>query len=511
MTIDRSKFAADILSSLGIDSVNPGAFDGTWIDTQGETLTSKDPSTGEVLASVRLASASDYEQVATSTVKAFKEWRTWTAPARGEVVRCISDALREHKEALGHLVSLEVGKVTSEGLGEVQEMIDMGDLAVGMSRQLYGKTMHSERPQHRMYEQWHPLGPVGIITAFNFPVAVWAWNAFVAAISGDSMIWKPSPKSPLTALAVTKIAQRVLKENNAPNIFNMIIGTDAEVGETLIHDRRFPLISATGSVRMGRHVGTVVAERLGRSLLELGGNNGVVVLDDADPDLALRAIAFAAAGTSGQRCTTNRRLFLQKGIAAQLKERLKGAFASMTVGDPLDEGTLVGPLIDQDASDGMMRALEAAREQGATVLCGGSTVDRDGFFVEPTLVEAHWTMPITIDETFAPILYAFEFEDLNEAIEAHNSVPQGLSSAIFTSNLQAAERFLSATGSDCGIANVNIGTSGAEIGGAFGGEKETGGGREAGSDSWKAYMRRQTCTINYGEDLPLAQGVKFDV
>lgn len=511
MTQDRRQLTRDTLSSLGIDAENSGAFAGEWLSTSGSVIESIDPTTGENLASVQLATKDEYEQVAAETAEAFGAWREWTAPARGEVVRQLGNALREHKDALGRLVTLEVGKVTSEGLGEVQEMIDMADLAVGMSRQLYGKTMHSERPKHRMYEQWHPLGPAGIITAFNFPVAVWAWNAFVAGVGGNSMVWKPSPKSPLTAIAVTKIAQKVLADCGAPNIFNLVIGSDAEVGETLIRDHRFPLISATGSVRMGRHVGTVVAERLGRSLLELGGNNGVIVLDDADEDLALRAIAFAAAGTSGQRCTTNRRLFLQRGIAGRLKERLVGAFGSMTIGDPLDDGTLVGPLIDQDAVDGMKKALEAGKLQGTKVLCGGNVLDRPGFFVEPTLVEAHWDMPITIEETFAPILYAFEFDELDEAIEAHNSVPQGLSSAIFTSNLRAAERFLSAAGSDCGIANVNIGTSGAEIGGAFGGEKETGGGREAGSDSWKAYMRRQTCTINYGEELPLAQGVEFEV
>jgi aldehyde dehydrogenase (NAD+) len=381
-----------------------------------------------------------------------------------------------------------------------------------MSRQLYGKTMHSERPQHRMYEQWHPLGPVGIITAFNFPVAVWAWNATVAAICGNSMVWKPSPKAPLTALAVTRIAARVLEEQGAPPIFNLLIGSDQEVGEPLVRDHRFPLISATGSTRMGRRVGALVAERMGRSLLELGGNNAIIVLDDADPELALRAIAFAAAGTTGQRCTTCRRLFLQRGIAKQLTERIAAAFGSMRIGDPLDERTLVGPLIDGDAVSGMMRALDAARQQGGEVLSGGRVLeDRPGFFVQPTLVRANASMPMVCEETFAPILYAMEFDHLDEVIAQHNAVPQGLSSAIFTTNLPAAERFLSATGSDCGIANVNIGTSGAEIGGAFGGEKETGGGREAGSDCWKAYMRRQTCTINYGDDLPLAQGVEFDL
>jgi aldehyde dehydrogenase (NAD+) len=362
-----------------------------------------------------------------------------------------------------------------------------------------------------MYEQWHPLGPVGIITAFNFPVAVWAWNALVAAACGDSMIWKPSPKAPLTAVAVTRIAQRVLDSQGAPPIFGLVVGRDAEVGEALIRDPRVPLISATGSVRMGRHVGQVVAQRLGRSLLELGGNNGIVVLADADLELALRAIAFAAAGTAGQRCTTARRLFLQRPIAEDVKRRLARAFQSMPIGDPLDPGTLVGPLIDRQAVDGMLHALQAIELQGGKVLCGGRRLDRPGFFVEPTVVEAHWEMPITREETFAPLLYCFEFGELEEAVEAHNSVPQGLSSSIFTRDFGAAERFLSATGSDCGIANVNIGTSGAEIGGAFGGEKETGGGREAGSDSWKAYMRRQTCTLNWGRDLPLAQGVKFEL
>jgi aldehyde dehydrogenase (NAD+) len=427
------------------------------------------------------------------------------------VVRQLGQALRDHKEALGHLVSLEAGKVLSEGLGEVQEMIDMADLAVGLSRQLYGLSMHSERPQHRMYEQWHPLGPVGIVTAFNFPVAVWAWNACVAAVCGDSMIWKPSEKTPLTAVAVSRIAAGVLEANDAPPIFGLAMGDRHQVGQPLAADRRVPLISATGSVAMGRAVGTVVAERLGRSLLELGGNNGILVTDDADLDLALRAVLFAAVGTAGQRCTSTRRLFLQRGIAAEMKQRLIDAYGSITIGDPLDPGTLMGPLIDGRAVEDMMRALDRAREEGGKVLCGGNALDRPGFFVEPTLVEATVDMPITCDETFAPILYVFEFDDLDEAIERHNSVPQGLSSAIFTLDVRSAERFLSAAGSDCGIANVNIGTSGAEIGGAFGGEKETGGGREAGSDAWKLYMRRQTCTINYGEELPLAQGVEFDV
>jgi L-aminoadipate-semialdehyde dehydrogenase len=511
MTVAIESSVASLLDTLGLAAENPGACAGDWIATSGERVESLNPSTGEPLAAVRLATAAEYERVAAASVDAFRAWLTWPAPRRGEVVRQLGDELRRHKQELGRLVSLEVGKVLSEGLGEVQEMIDMADLAVGMSRQLYGKTMHSERPRHRMYEQWHPLGPVGIITAFNFPVAVWAWNAMVAAVCGDSMIWKPSHQAPLTALAVTRIAQRVLAANAAPPIFSLILGGRTEVGERLVADRRLPLISATGSVRMGREVGKVVADRLGRSLLELGGNNGILVMDDADLDLALRAVLFAAVGTAGQRCTSTRRLFLQRGIAAEMKRRLVDAYGSVRVGDPLAPGTLMGPLIDQTAVANMMRALERVQAEGGRILWGGRRLDRPGFFVEPTLVEARGDMPITCEETFAPVLYLFEFDDLDEAIRLHNAVPQGLSSAIFTLNVRAAERFLAAAGSDCGIANVNIGTSGAEIGGAFGGEKETGGGREAGSDSWKAYMRRQTCTLNWGTELPLAQGVEFKV
>jgi aldehyde dehydrogenase (NAD+) len=511
MPVETLDSISQTLEALGIAAENPGAFDGTWIHTTGERVESVNPATGEVLAAVRFATAEEYERVAAATVDAFRIWQTWPAPRRGEVVRLLGEELRRHKDELGRLVTLEVGKVTSEGLGEVQEMIDMADLAVGMSRQLYGNTMHSERPLHRMYEQWHPLGPVGIITAFNFPVAVWAWNAMVAAICGDSMLWKPSHLAPLTAVAVTRIAERVLKATGAPPIFNLALGDRSPVGEALVADRRFPLISATGSVRMGREIGKVVADRLGRSLLELGGNNGILVLDDADLDLALRAVLFAAVGTAGQRCTTTRRLFLQKGIAADFKRRLVDAYGSIRVGDPAEHGTLMGPLIDQAAVDNMLGALDRVREQGGKVLFGGHRIDRPGFYVEPTLVEATVQMPITCDETFAPILYVFEFDDLDDAIRQHNAVPQGLSSAIFTLNMRSAEKFLAAAGSDCGIANVNIGTSGAEIGGAFGGEKETGGGREAGSDSWKAYMRRQTCTLNWGTDLPLAQGVEFKV
>jgi aldehyde dehydrogenase (NAD+) len=511
MTVDTLSSVSRILDSLGIEAENHGAFDGEWIPTHGERLESINPTTGEPIAAVRMATLEDYERVAAVTVEAFREWRTWTAPRRGEIVRQLGEELRNHKEELGQLVTLEVGKVLSEGRGEVQEMIDMADLAVGLSRQLYGLAMHSERPQHRMYEQWHPLGPVGIITAFNFPVAVWAWNAMVAAVCGDSMIWKPSHQTPLTALAVTRIADRVLKANAAPPIFNLVLGGRTGVSERLVADRRFPLISATGSGRMGREVGKVVADRFGRTLLELGGNNGILVMDDADLDLAFRAVLFGAVGTAGQRCTTTRRLFLQRGIAAEMKRRLVQAYGSIRIGDPLEQGTLMGPLIDQTAVDNMMVALERVKDEGGRVLYGGKRIDRPGFYVEPTIVEVPKPLAITCEETFAPILYVFEFDDLDEAIRVHNDVPQGLSSAIFTLNMRSAERFLAATGSDCGIANVNIGTSGAEIGGAFGGEKETGGGREAGSDSWKAYMRRQTCTINWGTELPLAQGVEFKV
>ncbi len=500
-----------ILASLGIESENSGAFDGSWLEAQGELLTSYNPATGEALASVRQATAADYEKIATTTHQAFLDWRTWPAPKRGEVVRQLAMGLREHKDALGALVALEMGKILSEGLGEVQEMIDMADLAVGMSRQLYGLTMHSERPQHRMYEQWHPLGMVGIVTAFNFPVAVWAWNSTVAAVCGNSMIWKPSSQTPLTAVAVTKIAQRVLERCAAPPIFGLAIGDRHAVGGPLVADRRVPLISATGSTRMGQNIGQVVSARLGRSLLELGGNNGIIVSAKADLDLTFRAILFAAVGTAGQRCTTTRRLFLERSIAAEMKAKLIAAYKSVRIGDPMDAKTLMGPLINGGAVDDMMKALDIARQQGGEVLCGGRALDRPGHFVEPTLVSAGEHLPIACDETFAPILYIFEYDDLDEVIALHNSVPQGLSSSIFTLDMREAERFLATTGSDCGIANVNIGTSGAEIGGAFGGEKETGGGREAGSDAWKIYMRRQTCTINWSTELPLAQGVEFDL
>ncbi len=501
-----------ILAKLGIGETSSGACGAAWIDNPGGgELVSINPSTGQPLARVAMASASDYEQVAAAAHETFLRWRMHPAPKRGEVIRQMGLALREHKELLGALVSLEMGKILAEGLGEVQEMIDMADFAVGLSRQLYGLTMQSERPQHRMYEQWHPLGPVGVISAFNFPVAVWSWNAFIAAVCGDTVIWKPSSETPLCAIAVQRICQKVLEDNGWPGVFTLVIGRGSTVGERLLADRRVPLISATGSCQMGYRVAEVVGRRLGRTILELGGNNGVIIEPDADLDLALRAVLFGAVGTAGQRCTTIRRIFLHRDIAATFIDRLKNAYSQIRIGDPLDPHMVMGPLVNQAAVDEMMDGLRRAQEQGGELLCGGRRLDRPGFFVEPALVRARAGMPIVKEEIFAPILYLIEYSDLEEAIAWHNDVPQGLSSAIFTRNLIAAETFLSARGSDCGIANVNIGTSGAEIGGAFGGEKETGGGREAGSDAWKAYMRRQTVTINWSRDLPLAQGIRFEL
>jgi aldehyde dehydrogenase (NAD+) len=473
-------------------------------------LISENPATGQPLGSVALATADDYAAALTAAGDAFLRWRELPAPKRGEIVRELGDAFRREKDALGRLVAQETGKILSEGLGEVQEVIDICDFAVGLSRQLYGLAMHSERPQHRMYEQWHPLGPVAVITAFNFPVAVWAWNAMIAAVCGDTVVWKPSPKAPLVALAAQRIVDGVMARHRQPGVFNLVVG-DAELGGAMAGDGRFPLVSFTGSVKVGREVARTVAQRLGRSLLELGGNNAIVVMDDANLDLAMRAIAFGAAGTAGQRCTTTRRLFVQQGIAPRLGDRLVQAYRSIRIGDPLADGTLMGPLIDAHAVANFERAVAQATAQGGSVLTGGRPRPGAGYFVEPTLIRSRQPLPIAQEETFAPILYVVEFGSLDEAIALHNAVPQGLSSAIFTDNLRHAERFLSVAGSDCGIANVNIGTSGAEIGGAFGGEKETGGGRESGSDSWKAYMRRQTCTVNYGTELPLAQGVKFDL
>jgi aldehyde dehydrogenase (NAD+) len=502
----------EIFAALGLTDVNPGAYAGGWLEPTGSELAVENPTTAEMIGSVTQSSAADYERVIESSRDTFLRWRMLPAPKRGEYVRLIGNALRDKKEALSALVSLEMGKIVAEGQGEVQEMIDMADFAVGLSRQLYGVTMTSERPRHRMYEQWHPLGPVGVISAFNFPVAVWSWNAFVAAVCGDTIVWKPSSQTPLTAIAVTRICDEVMAGTGFEGVFNLTVGRGSEVGDLLINDRRVPLISATGSCNMGEKVGVAVAKRLARSLLELGGNNAVVVLDDADPDLVARAVLFGAVGTAGQRCTSVRRMIVESGIKGDVLKRLVDAYKQVRIGDPLDPSTVMGPLVNGAAVDTMMAAVEIAKEQGGTVLTGGSRAEvpgLSGHFVEPTIIEIGRDAPIVQEETFAPILYVTEASDLHDAITLHNGVPQGLSSAIFTNSLRASELFLSAEGSDCGIANVNIGTSGAEIGGAFGGEKDTGGGREAGSDSWKAYMRRQTNTINWSNDLPLAQGIEF--
>ncbi len=504
------------LQALGIEDLNDGAWTGDPVHSRGAILPSVSPSSGEPIARVRQATAAEYEQVLGAATEAFPRWSALPAPRRGEIVRQIGDALRAKKEPLGDLVSLENGKIRSEGHGEVQEMIDICDFAVGLSRQLYGKTMHSERPQHRMYEHWHPLGVVGVVSAFNFPVAVWSWNAAIAWVCGDVVVWKPSSKTPLAALACQRIAHEVLARNGFPaGVSGLLVGGRGDVGERLLSDRRIPLVSATGSTRMGRHVAKVVGERLGRTILELGGNNAIVVTPNADLDLAVRAIAFGALGTAGQRCTSTRRVIAHESVYEELRRRLVRAYEGVRIGDPLDSGTLVGPLIDRDAVDAMQNALKTVVAQGGKVIYGGEVLSgdawRSGCFVRPALAEVSPDLPIVAEETFAPLLYLSTYRDLDEAVRFHNGVPQGLSSAIFTRDVVEAETFLSHRGSDCGIANVNIGTSGAEIGGAFGGEKETGGGREAGSDSWKAYMRRQTTTINWGKDLPLAQGIRFDV
>ena len=487
-----------ILTRLGISSTSGS-----------QVLTSFNPSTGQALASVPLARAADYDQAIARATAAFAKWRLIPAPQRGLIVREIAEALRTHKEDLAALVSLEMGKIYQEGLGEVQEMIDVADFALGLSRQLYGMTTNSERPGHRLYEQWHPLGPVGVITAFNFPVAVWAWNALIAAVCGDTVIWKPSEETPLTAIAVHKIASGVLRKHNCEGVFELLIGDVATVGEPMLDDRRLPLISATGSTRMGKIVAERVGRRLGRTLLELGGNNAIILMPDADLDLALRGCLFSAVGTAGQRCTTLRRLFLHSSIAETFRAKLTRAYSQIRIGDPLLDTTLMGPLINQRAVQNFENAVGQIRNQGGEILYGGNRWE--GNFVEPTIARSRHDMAIVQEEVFAPILHTIDFDHLDNAIAWNNEVPQGLSSSIFTTNLKSAEAFLSARGSDCGIANVNIGTSGAEIGGAFGGEKETGGGRESGSDSWKAYMRRQTVTINYSDALPLAQGIEFNL
>jgi aldehyde dehydrogenase (NAD+) len=500
------------LKDLGIQAVNPGGSTGSgwWSgQTAGPLLQSLNPATGAVIAGVHPCSAEDYRHIVKRSLEMFQAWRMVPAPQRGELVRLIGQALREKKDQLGTLVSLEVGKIKAEGDGEVQEMIDMADFAVGQSRMLYGATMQSERPAHRMSEQWHPLGPVGVITAFNFPVAVWAWNAFLAAIAGDTVIWKPSPKAPLCAVAVQQICNRAMEQLGYAGIFSLFITDQAALAETMVQDQRLPLISFTGSVPVGRRVASAVGQRLGRTLLELSGNNAVIVDETADLDMAVRAILFGAVGTAGQRCTTTRRLLVQESRYDELVGKLVKAYGQVQIGNPLETDVLMGPLIDQVAVETYRTTIDEIKKEGGRILCGGHVLKRPGYFVEPTIARAenHW--PVVQRETFAPILYVMPFRTLGEAIRMQNGVPQGLSSAMFTNDLRHGEQFLSAAGSDCGIANINIGTSGAEIGGAFGGEKETGGGREAGSDAWKAYMRRQTTTVNWGTELPLAQGIRF--
>lgn len=508
----------EILKSLGVSQESLGSCTGSeWFASAGDQFHTHSPVDGALIGRVKKATRSDYEKVVQTAEKAFIHWRKIPAPQRGEVVRQIGDILRTKKAELGALVSYEMGKSLQEGLGEVQEMIDICDFAVGLSRQLYGLTMHSERPTHRMYEQWHPVGLVGIISAFNFPVAVWAWNSMIAAVCGDVSIWKPSEKTPLSAVAVMKIIEPVLKKNNLPEgIFSLCLGDLREVAEPMAADSRIPLISATGSTRMGRQVGKVVGERLGRSILELGGNNAIILTPNSDLKMAIPGVVFGAVGTAGQRCTTTRRLLIHESMYATVKEALVKAYQTLKIGSPLDPKNHVGPLIDKGAVEMMQMALSKVAKDGGQIIFGGEVLKGAGYesgcYVRPALVEARNDMAIVQEETFAPILYLIKYSgDIEAAIALQNSVKQGLSSSVFTQNLMEAEKFLSSWGSDCGIANVNIGTSGAEIGGAFGGEKETGGGRESGSDSWKAYMRRQTNTINFGSSLPLAQGIKFEI
>ncbi|MEN0002555.1 MAG: aldehyde dehydrogenase family protein [Bacteroidota bacterium] len=503
------------LKSLGLKNQNAGTSTGLRWSDSGNYIASYSPVDGAKIGEVSVTSAKEYEQVMEHAQRAFETWRTIPAPKRGEIVRQYGNELRAHKDALGRLVSYEMGKSLQEGWGEVQEMIDICDFAVGLSRQLYGLTMHSERPNHRMYEQWHPLGVVGIISAFNFPVAVWSWNAMIALVCGDVCIWKGSEKTPLCAVACQNILQKVLKENELPEGISCIITGDYKVGEMLTKDKRIPLISATGSTRMGKIVGADVAARLGRSLLELGGNNAIIITPSANMDIVLTGALFGAVGTAGQRCTTTRRLIVHDSIYESVKNKLAAAYQQLRIGNPLDENNHVGPLIDRDAVKNYLHAIEQVKVEGGSFAVEGGVLSGDdyqsGCYVQPCIAEVENSYKIVQHETFAPILYLIKYSKLNDAITMQNDVPQGLSSAIMTDSMRDAELFLSAGGSDCGIANVNIGTSGAEIGGAFGGEKETGGGRESGSDSWKAYMRRQTNTINYSTEVPLAQGIKFDL
>lgn len=508
--------ADKILKKLGIGAVSEGASTGVkWLKAGGQTIDSYSPVDGKLIASVKCVTRKSYDTVVSQAQNAFNEWRMWPAPKRGEVVRQIGEALRKYKEPLGQLVSYEMGKSLQEGLGEVQEMIDICDFAVGMSRQLYGLTMHSERPMHRMYEQWHPLGVVGIISAFNFPVAVWSWNSMIAMICGNTCVWKPSEKTPLSAIACQNIIAEVFRANKVPEgVCGLVVG-ERETGEWMSNDTRIPLVSATGSTRMGKAVGIAVANRLGKSLLELGGNNAIIISQHADLNIALRAALFGAVGTAGQRCTTTRRLIIHEKVYDAFRKTLVAAYKQLSIGDPLEPTTHVGPLIDRDAVAAYTEAIKEVKKAGGTEVVAGGILKGKGYesgcYVKPCIYEVKNDWPIVQHETFAPILYIMKYKKLEEAIAMQNTVPQGLSSALMTLNMREAEQYLSHVGSDCGIANINIGTSGAEIGGAFGGEKETGGGRESGSDSWKAYMRRQTNTINWSEQLPLAQGIKFTV
>ena len=506
----------EALKELGLKEINHGSSTGSEHFSNGELLESYSPVDGQLIGKVKCSTKEDYEKVMLAATSAFKDWRTVPAPKRGEIVRQFGDKLRTHKEALGKLVSYEMGKSYQEGLGEVQEMIDICDFAVGLSRQLHGLTMHSERPVHRMYEQYHPLGVVGIISAFNFPVAVWCWNTALAWIAGDTCVWKGSEKTPLCSVACQNLIADVLKDNNLPEGLSCIVTGDYQVGEMMTNDKRLPLISATGSSRMGKIVGAKVAERFGKSLLELGGNNAIIITPSADLKIVVPGAVFGAVGTCGQRCTSTRRLIIHESVYDKVRDSIVGAYQQIKIGNPLDENMHVGPLIDKDAVGMYNRALERVVEEGGKVLVEGGVLEGDGYesgcYVKPAIAEANNDFAIVQHETFAPILYLIKYTgELENAIEIQNNVPQGLSSAIMTSNLKDAEKFLASSGSDCGIANVNIGTSGAEIGGAFGGEKETGGGRESGSDAWKIYMRRQTNTINYSDELPLAQGIKFDL
>jgi aldehyde dehydrogenase (NAD+) len=503
-----------VLKRLGLGALNPGAWSGQrgWSSaTDGALLNVRNPANGALLAQVRPASAEDYEHVVTAAQSAAAAWRDVPAPKRGEAVRLLGEALRQHRNDLGTLVSMENGKILAEGIGEVQEMIDIADFAVGQSRMLYGLTMHSERPQHRMSEVWHPLGVIGIITAFNFPVAVWSWNAFLGAICGNACIWKPSPKTPLTALAIQHLCNKVMEENHLPAVFQVLIDGGTQLATKLVDDRRIALVSFTGSTEVGRKVAERVAARLGKSLLELGGNNAIIVDETANLDLAVPAIVFGAVGTAGQRCTTTRRVFAHRAIASELERRLVHAYQQVRIGDPLEKGTLMGPLIDTNAVERYRAAITAAQDAGGELLYGGKVLEQPGNFVQPTIIRARNDWSIVQTETFAPVLYVIPVKSLEDGIAQQNASAHGLSSALFTDRLQSAETFLSAAGSDCGIANINLGTSGAEIGGAFGGEKDTGGGRESGSDAWKAYMRRQTNTVNWSRALPLAQGIEFNV